>query len=463
MAQRIEDFKSTFNDFVQFAQLQKAAGQKSAIARIGDRVDISSGALAGHSIQAAKSDSTRGIFKWFRSADDKAANNKTRDIFRDAVFGMFGGESRLPEAVKKAMILADFDKGKPLTARRILAVKTAIEANEATLGNWANDVKNQLSELKVEMKKALIVTQRDVEENRGAVIDRFVDQIGDDPDMITLLKARGCTVAKAILTSNADLRPEEQRDKRFNALKANLDELRSVTRGNKQLFDVCCEALGALNGKSYPPGMIKKMFEIAGKTDLSGITKLPANASSLQIAKFFCAVDKATNDILNKSELKTKMYASVGPNEKVAINNLLLNALLSRCSKSTLNKINTALHSEDFAEFQFACHAMGLEEETIPANIMSEVKKGKEGKHYIIKAAFSIALTMSPTGIMRESMAKAIFDMTGQKDTPYWKGHANVGPGDFLDIYNAIEKHMLAEHTDVMEKFIQDARQMQQA
>ena len=42
---------------------------------------------------------------------------------------MFGGESKVPESVKKAMLMEAYDKGKPLTARRILAVKAAVDAD----------------------------------------------------------------------------------------------------------------------------------------------------------------------------------------------------------------------------------------------------------------------------------------------------------------------------------------------
>jgi hypothetical protein len=38
---------------------------------------------------------------------------------------MFGSESRIPENVRKAMLLEDYGQGKPLTARRIMAVKQA--------------------------------------------------------------------------------------------------------------------------------------------------------------------------------------------------------------------------------------------------------------------------------------------------------------------------------------------------
>ena len=40
---------------------------------------------------------------------------------------MFGGERNIPDSVKDAMLLKDYDRGKPLTARRILAVKAAID------------------------------------------------------------------------------------------------------------------------------------------------------------------------------------------------------------------------------------------------------------------------------------------------------------------------------------------------
>ena len=54
---------------------------------------------------------------------------------------MFGGENHIPDSVKAAMKLEDYGKGKPLTARRILAVKAAIDADGtydrllATFGN----------------------------------------------------------------------------------------------------------------------------------------------------------------------------------------------------------------------------------------------------------------------------------------------------------------------------------------
>lgn len=61
-----------------------------------------------------------------RSQTAKDVNNVTRDIFLKTVSDMFDGN--IPSSVKKAMNIGKFDgKGRPLTAKRILIVKAAIE------------------------------------------------------------------------------------------------------------------------------------------------------------------------------------------------------------------------------------------------------------------------------------------------------------------------------------------------
>lgn len=133
MALDVNGYNATFKAFTDFATRSIEAGNSKAIARAP--VDVQTGPLAGRSITAATTDSIRGLFKWFRKPDDVAANNATREIFRNAIIDMFGGENEIPASVKKAMVEADYGKGKPLTARRIIAVATAIrnELNAQTV------------------------------------------------------------------------------------------------------------------------------------------------------------------------------------------------------------------------------------------------------------------------------------------------------------------------------------------
>lgn len=116
------ELNATFNQFVNWAQTkadenatvfaQNAIGQKgpalTVLEHAGDKIGV-----AGW---------------WKRTALMKRENNTTRDIFRNAVIDMFGGLSKIPQAVRKAMELDNFNGGgKPLSARRIMLVKTAID------------------------------------------------------------------------------------------------------------------------------------------------------------------------------------------------------------------------------------------------------------------------------------------------------------------------------------------------
>ena len=64
----------------------------------------------------------------WRKQPSQDINNEVRTLFRDAVLRMFGVNDvqNLPEDVQTAMKTGDYDKGKPLTARRIIAVSKAI-------------------------------------------------------------------------------------------------------------------------------------------------------------------------------------------------------------------------------------------------------------------------------------------------------------------------------------------------
>ena len=111
-----------FEKFVQFAQQSMAAGNTKAVARASG-ADVNS-SLALRNITASTTDKA---FAFTRSRYDKAENEVARDLFRQSVIDMFGGESNIPKSVKKAMLLKDYGSGKPLTARRIIAVQQAIE------------------------------------------------------------------------------------------------------------------------------------------------------------------------------------------------------------------------------------------------------------------------------------------------------------------------------------------------
>ena len=111
-----------FNQFVDFAKLAEQAGNTKAIAR----ASASDGDTTTLRVIGTTTDDK--VFAIRRSPDNKQANDAARTLFRKAVADMFGGEDHIPPSVLKAMSMKDYGCGKPLTARRIMAVMTAIDS-----------------------------------------------------------------------------------------------------------------------------------------------------------------------------------------------------------------------------------------------------------------------------------------------------------------------------------------------
>ncbi len=133
MALDINASLATFKMFTDFATQAKGG---SSIAQIGGEKNTVAvtGPLAGRTIVAKTAFDFVGNVG--RRQESRDVNNDVRELFKQAIADLFHGESNIPMSVLDAMKLADFGKGKPLTARRIMAVKEAIvqaltEENEA--------------------------------------------------------------------------------------------------------------------------------------------------------------------------------------------------------------------------------------------------------------------------------------------------------------------------------------------
>ena len=124
MALDVNGYNSRFRSFVEFAQQRVDANDAKAV--IDAKVQQP---LGGRKILAVTQSRTDEVHKFVRTFEEYAVNDRTRDLFKKAVIDMFGGESKIPASVKKAMLMGDYNAGKPLTARRILAVKAAIDAD----------------------------------------------------------------------------------------------------------------------------------------------------------------------------------------------------------------------------------------------------------------------------------------------------------------------------------------------
>jgi len=134
-----------FNRFVQFAENAIKNGKKTAIATKGD--------VAGNTPLEERNIKATDKIDWvslsfLRGSGAQRVNNEVRELFKQTVYDMFGGEKNVPDSVKSAMLMKDYGCGKPLTARRIIAVKKAIEQlGRINVFSSTSDEGNKLAEM----------------------------------------------------------------------------------------------------------------------------------------------------------------------------------------------------------------------------------------------------------------------------------------------------------------------------
>ena len=139
-----------FDRFVEFAEERVKAGKDTAIARKGEVRTGEGSPLEERGIYSTDKTDFVGM-SLLRTGDAKRANDEVRELFRKSVVEMFGGENNIPDSVKDAMLLKDYGSGKPLTARRILEVKNAIEAlDRINIFHPCSDTDGELAKIALE-------------------------------------------------------------------------------------------------------------------------------------------------------------------------------------------------------------------------------------------------------------------------------------------------------------------------
>ena len=192
-----------------------------------------------------------------RSADSRRTNDAVRDLFKETVIAMFGGKNKddvscIPEEVRKEMKLEDYGgKGKPLTARRIRAVKTAVDRY----------VDGRADQVEQKLAKQLGVST--VDDTLKGLIRTAVRSCGGDEDVLAALMEN----PKGVLVGKSPLGDEEVAG-RVRDLAASVDSLRQATGGDRNLFDVALPFLNDPRGAvPLPKPLLSGMVETVGRLD----------------------------------------------------------------------------------------------------------------------------------------------------------------------------------------------------
>ena len=147
MALDINGYSNVFKTFVDFAQQRVDANDENAIADAHVQKP-----LVGRKTLAITQSLTDEVHKWTRGMDEWTVNDRTRALFKKAIADMFGGESKIPASVKKAMVLSDYGAGNPAKGggiRMVLFNIGKILANPDNLNERGlEDINYLLSEIR---------------------------------------------------------------------------------------------------------------------------------------------------------------------------------------------------------------------------------------------------------------------------------------------------------------------------
>ena len=320
----VELINATFDAFVQFAQTQEAAGKSRAVARF----DADAGELGGIVNRTIKP----GSGDWVgigagRLASLKRANNATREAFRNAVANMFGGESHIPDSVKEAMKLEDYGKGKPLTARRILAVKAAIEQ----LGEKRNAC--------IKGSKADFRYTKDGRELCDKRIETAFLACDNNFDVMDIVQYH----IGPITVNGADqLRTEEGVQKKVGSIVANLNELKKLSKDNPMIYEAGRKMLMD-TGVTLDKGMFAKLVKACNKASIDGLRELSGSSFAMDIHN----VTRQMHKFITQTMLSCGADKLGGGDANGAVRKFIATVVISRCGKSAIQHIRDAMDSED--------------------------------------------------------------------------------------------------------------------
>lgn len=314
----------TFNMFVNFANRDDVGDKSVAM--------ISTNPLSGRKIEANLNDS---VGKIFRNSMAREMNNDVRALFRSAVEDMFGGALHVPESVRKMMLEGDYNKGKPLTARRILAVKSAIDLVKT---DYSTAVDKAMADLMKDSKfKTRPAEDRPVIE--AAVCAAVKASMGNKAALESVMK----NMQFIVMDGARNIRTPESVTKKCDAIVANFQELQSLAKGSKAFAAAGAALLDELHGKALPPGVIGKIAAMCNKADISVIKGLSAKSPSVDFDRaakqFWQGIQKVMVDSGAEKVLKDG-------DELEPCRNFAAALLAGRLGSSGLGKLDRALNSE---------------------------------------------------------------------------------------------------------------------
>jgi hypothetical protein len=330
----VNGYGAQFDQFVEFAEAAIAAGKQKAIARV-DTSEL--GGIVNRTIKPGTGDWV-GIGVG-RLGSLKKANNTTRDAFKKAVADMFGGETRIPASVLDAMKMSDYGKGKPLTARRIMAVRQAIDDSKSQVDSTISALKTTV------LKNVYKPKNPGFNEQLDKGLEAAMKLAFTDNDLLAMLKDQR-VLSSVLVSGNGEARSVESVERKVAALKGNLDELRAATKGNRAMYQAGLRELTRFGGKAFGRGCIAAMVSGAMAAKMDDIRALKGSSTIDDVHNAVFQYHTTISAVVKESKVLDSFGKVYGPEEIDGSRNFVGALMLSRLSNSVLRRMDGAFKSQ---------------------------------------------------------------------------------------------------------------------
>ena len=330
-----------YNDaFKAFADFATQATKGSTIAQVGGEKNtvVGAGPLAGRTIVAKTGFDFVGNVGRRQASRD--VNNDVRDLFKQAIADLFHGESNIPMSVLDAMKLADFGKGKPLTARRILAVKAAIDQAAAAPDKGADAAGGIDAKIESAVETCMKKFGKKPNAKAEPLVRIALEACNGDADVMDIVTQN--ITKKILYTGTSDLRTEADIRQKVGDIAASLEELKAASNGNPAVVAAGKAFLMEHGGNTLPRGLFTKMAEAAAKIPLDQIRDLSASSPARSIHKAVADLNRALDDAMVSSGVANHLEA---PEERTNTRLFLTSVAMSQCNQVALRDLHNILNS----------------------------------------------------------------------------------------------------------------------
>ena len=377
---------SQYSAFTQFAQSEGVKGSTILAGKGGSRQ-----ADGSMSIEAkSKFDFVGHIARGKKSQD---MNNEVRNLFKGSVIAMFGGKDEndvacLPDSIRAAMKFDDYGKGKPLTARRIIAVKAAVDQHVEGL---VKQVEKKLAALQMTPAEWFEEEADDLTD----LIHTAVRASLDNKDALELLLTDPVsTLFKAVddyddgefqlpTGQEFDLRTEDEVTQEVRELAADANTLHQVTGGDRKLADVIKPFMLLSRSGEAPldtpllDSMVTTVRQMERQKPFSDLKLLRPGAPAHDINQAVVSLNRLLDEAMDKT---APHHPQTNGETRQNYRKLLAGMLLAKGLGDgvSFQKLQTALQTEDAARklkkyYDDASH--DAESAKLPDSILSNVLK----------------------------------------------------------------------------------------